>query len=951
MSDSTDLVPGTTPLSIDDRIALKEQEIKDVDTAINDLYLEASQLAGNPIGDRAEGALVVASKVSDTKRQVALIRKKSLDLQDAATNKKNELDRLLREKMELAKLEMKPLQKLLEKLEECIWTFNLYLGRDEVIVPLRTGQRASKDEPISIRQRVLFMDEECQANKEEGGIDSLDIEAFDEWLMASAKNLDQIIPEQKGVVVIRPRFNPKEYKDHWMFEAASEANKIAHFILRNGECVYRISTDFTIGQYLTPKRDEFLRFFRVRKMNPVTLEEEWEELVPGTEAYRKAEEAAGARQRHFYRVALILQGIIDRTPIFHPLKDENTIVTANSSYEQGLIKIIDDDEMVIADSSVSWETFIQDKNQDMSVGMRIIGVFGYSTDHNRKGTKHASDPNPATAYILDKETDEGVFTFSYKNEARNYRTGTAYKNQATYRVTKKDTNIICLDTVTPEEIDLFLTNRKNKRHYATMIPLMRSVRDVLAKEKAEEKPFKDLLVQMMERNNLTFFDIEDEADDLILWYKTKNKIFRPLIPKEQGMESLAWVSVWAELNNRVNNYLAQKKKKEKGEFDAYLQSLLQRYPTAVLIAHEKGRTYKVVVPHETSKVYVKVITSNSIEDNVEEWVLPRKSMLRWYVLYKHGFEKYKLFEKYTDHLTDPEKEYIATNAFEYYKEQMAHYRSVPKFDKPSDIGVFCITQSANGKCSIYREKERAKINEAFYYTGDNELPEIGIYHISANKTKRGKIELEMRQTTLYRDDVEKCTWNKALEVTEYCYVVEEGNKTPVKTVYFDHVLEQRIRQEIVIVSETTKKYRRIRAIIESIMRSLRTQWDEAFYAVEYQKYMDDFHDEGRWEGHKKTLRTPSFPINTSSSWGSQYYNHAAIDLGIPMMLERGHQIEGITFMELCRLSKHLLETTLQEYPLSWLNKVNKDFPNHGSMEKYYHIPRGMHDFKIKWSNV
>ncbi len=89
-----------------------------------------------------------------------------------------------------------------KKLEEVIWTLNLYLGTGEEIIQLRMGEAASADLPLTIRQLVLFMDEECALESEKQGIDAYSMEQFDEWLLADSKSLDQVLPEKKGILAL-----------------------------------------------------------------------------------------------------------------------------------------------------------------------------------------------------------------------------------------------------------------------------------------------------------------------------------------------------------------------------------------------------------------------------------------------------------------------------------------------------------------------------------------------------------------------------------------------------------------------------------------------------------------------------------------------------------------------------------------------------------------------------
>ena len=76
---------------------------------------------------------------------------------------------LLKEQQKALELAARKWEVELGKLNYAISSINLYLGRDESIVCIQEGQAASIEEPLCIRQTILFMDEETALHTEEGG--------------------------------------------------------------------------------------------------------------------------------------------------------------------------------------------------------------------------------------------------------------------------------------------------------------------------------------------------------------------------------------------------------------------------------------------------------------------------------------------------------------------------------------------------------------------------------------------------------------------------------------------------------------------------------------------------------------------------------------------------------------------------------------------------------------
>src|SRR5665648_239944 len=220
---------------------------------------------------------------------------------------------------------LEPLMAQVQLLNEGIWTINLYLGRDEEIHTLTEGPPAPAGTPIHVRQQVLAMDEETAINAEDGGMDVRSIEQFDQWVTADPAHLHQVLPETRGVVAIMPRRKDRDYGDAWANVKLNEANKQTWWLIRNGANLYRMLTDFQVGARLVPGRNEFTSIFVDRWTK--------EPLQPGTDAWMKAEKAAGQRERHFMRIALILQGLVDRTAVFHPLPVDQALQDQGDPHE------------------------------------------------------------------------------------------------------------------------------------------------------------------------------------------------------------------------------------------------------------------------------------------------------------------------------------------------------------------------------------------------------------------------------------------------------------------------------------------------------------------------------------------------------------------------------------------------------------------------------------------
>lgn len=460
---------------------------------------------------------------------VATSRKAALEKVESAKAiieaKKQELDAMQR----ALAAELEPLQKQLARLADGISAVNLYLGRDEQLEEIRAGESAPEGTPLTIRQSVLAMDEETALfTGDDRPFDYEDIDSFTEWLLASPDNVQQVIPDLKGVVAIMARRTPLDYTGNPIADRdKNAANLHTRWLLRNGERLYLMDTDFSVGEYLIPTRRSFTKLFENK---------EGEALEPGSREWLAAEEKADAITRHYMKVALILQGLVDRTAVFHPLPEGGLNLIANDAYDSGQVVLIEEDEKAIGTGRQPFAKWLEERVELLEVGQRVVGYFPRSNgSHDYERTfvtpKWASSPSTDEVHTINR-TDGSYFYFSYERTDTvddydnwgNYLGQRAPKTKASYRIEKggwSQKSFVPIDVVEIDEMQEYLDARTERKAYATMFPALKAaIAFKLAEEKAEA-PFRALLAGQL--------GIEDEeARQLVKWWKTSNKWHRAL---------------------------------------------------------------------------------------------------------------------------------------------------------------------------------------------------------------------------------------------------------------------------------------------------------------------------------------------------------------------------------------------------------------------------------------
>ena len=273
------------------------------------------------------------------------------------------------------------LEGIIEDVGERIFNVSLYAGLTEQVVRIAQGQPAAFLDKLHVMQRRLYMDEECLAGYRHGGIDFESIEDFDAWLQEPA-NRNRILPHPRTLVAMRVRREIKEREWDGTIAGAfikvqlEEADKTTFFYIRNGERLYRLSCDLQFDESIIPDLAEFdpseplmVKLFgrRIDKLvsvgeyeaqksaylaevkaakkwerdNPASTwdekangprwmrnphrpdssgfrEADWEPFDPSSVYFDDASNEVSARIKKYNRIALIIQGLFDRSEVLHP---------------------------------------------------------------------------------------------------------------------------------------------------------------------------------------------------------------------------------------------------------------------------------------------------------------------------------------------------------------------------------------------------------------------------------------------------------------------------------------------------------------------------------------------------------------------------------------------------------------------------------------------------------
>jgi len=600
--------------------------------------------AAGGAGEKPESspALTLAPTASGLQqaRSVALsITVRLQQTRELAEQQRKHIERLTQEALSATLALMKPLEEYVGKLKETVWTLELYAGSHEELTEICSGIPAPEQVPVTIRQGVLSMDEESAVMLDEQGMDARDIEKFDDWLREKPERVRYFLPEEKGIVALVPRWEGKDYGDPWTNAEVREKNSYTHFLIRNGENIFRVTTDFKAGPTLIPTHAEFLELFLGQTWDSERHEHVTRRFEPGSREFLEAEKQADKCQRHYYRVALILQGLIDRTAMLQPLPENargerRVSLTTPEDYEAGRVVVIEDVGLALADTRETFKEWLTRVNADMEVGRRVVGSFsryssgvfaddrharGYDGRNDRFFPLGANRPEFGVPIPIEARKD-GYFVARYsrgddlvmkKDRWGNFDGYGEAQKRASVKLLPTDDGILLLDhpDVTVPVMRDFLNRRQERQHYLTLIPLLKAAIQAQEQEAGEEAPFLRLLSELGVRlYGFSPEEAETEARAAIHTYKFGQRQHRAL-PVGDAAAFQACADVMKAQHEERRN---RRERRERGEFARVTAELLALHPDAMLICHRQGNEYAAVIPYrEHEHVYAQVVLYRS----------------------------------------------------------------------------------------------------------------------------------------------------------------------------------------------------------------------------------------------------------------------------------------------------------------------------------------------------
>jgi len=834
-------------------------------------------------GDAAEIRKSAALQRAELARQTAALRaqqgaaKAEIDAQRAALAAE-----LARRTAEI-EAQMKPLRERLAKAEEVLWTVDLYLGRDETLRLVRDGSPAPADVPIVIRQRVLVMAEESLVLLDDPsgtGMDYRDIDTFVRWLTESDAHLDRVMPMQKGVVVLVPTRVPVASGNVFEDAARNRANQSSYWLLRNGQRLHLLTVDdeLSVTDRVFPRRREFLDVFDQRLFGSYRTTP----LEPGSKEWLKLEKKADARRRHYMRIMMVLQGIIDRTTVWQPTFPAGVNLLSVTAQDDGKVVLLedDDDSIALADGRESFGDYQRRLNKLLRPGLRVIGDWnrhrsGGEMPFPRVTPEFAKGLSATTPYLIEDRRDGGlVIRFERTDQTWNtrYRQASVPARRASYVLYPDDAWVLPYDLVTVADLERYLASRDERsEHFLTMVPTIKAALAAKHAEAHQEAPFRVLLRQLLVTQGADQESVDQVLDELVQWWKVKNTWCKPLNGAPEH-EAAAVRAITAE-------YASRRAVAATTDVTERMVAAGRRLPGAICVARKRSGQWFAYTPStDDEDVFVDVtpIRADGTLGTTDRWTsLRQRSVTLLHVAWSTPrWDNWNFAANPNHYLTGPERDSLIDDI---RRQAPGLPLVVVEFHNPA-------TPSERGLASYswtHGTPETAPLRTTadplswHYEHGDDRMITMRPYRVT--KTGRGSVRLEPGNVTNGYADAFRPDWARFSASSEYGNIpwwpddahryrdprprlvwsdVEALDRMNVwrKACIDAATAEKRRRQEI-----SAQAYRYVDVVTARILDDLTSQARARF--------LDDYGQaEDLWDTHLPSLELRC-PIHARTLWG------------------------------------------------------------------------------------
>jgi len=437
------------------------------------------------------------------------------------------------------------LEDAVEKINDRVFNVSLYAGLTEEVEKIADGKPADLPEKLRLFQRMCFMDEECLVNYRHGGMEFKNIGQFDEWI-AEPENRDRILSWPRCMVAFRVRRTTKNRHFDGSLSCAminfqlEQDDKTTFMYIRNGEQLYRMTCSFEFDEHIFPSQhqvdfteplmaetshDEVDEIITRRHWEDLCRKwdeqkkkhDEWEEshtakdhekgifnphhLSSFDDPYEKYEpfdkssvyfddmqEKIEKRLKYYNRIALIVQGLFDRSEVLHPHRPARLWVPGGM--EEVVELVYDGASAIHYKEPPDFEVYRAGVNRTLGKGSFTIGqeeVFERreagkfnSSNRYRSGNytpeRYTPPGNPGPSYIAEvvewTRTGKATFKWIRERQTSDYWAGKKYGDPIPCSMQVGVKHLFNVTAYKPGDYKQFYLDPRTRAKYLGWAPLL-----------------------------------------------------------------------------------------------------------------------------------------------------------------------------------------------------------------------------------------------------------------------------------------------------------------------------------------------------------------------------------------------------------------------------------------------------------------------------------------------
>lgn len=443
-----------------------------------------------------------------------------------------------------------------DAINDRIFSISLYAGLTESATLCGDGAAAGPEEKLHVMRRRLYMDEECLLNYSAGGMEFSHIRDFDAWI-AKPENRDRILPFPRTLVAMRVRRIVKERESNGTMLSAyinmmiEDSDKFTFLYIRNGERVWRITSEMDYGEMIFPDETMFrpdepkmakIRWGdKVEKLISVddyedrvaqsaaneVKREEWMKANPNENSWWRCPHGSSiyfdgdhfspgdwqpfnrdsvyyddcvamleAKIKEYNRIAVIIQGLYDRSEVLHPHPPVKTWTA--EGFNAAVKLVFDGNNTLYAGEKADFLAYRARCNQQINSESVLVGQYDYwlrreaikenkrrdadwraKTDHRPTRYQPYGDDGPATVAVPNTwrpKAREAVF-----NWVRERRVYDPYNCEPIKcQISVPEEELFNISAYQPGDYKQFFRDLRTRAEYLQWAPFLLAAEDYFA---------------------------------------------------------------------------------------------------------------------------------------------------------------------------------------------------------------------------------------------------------------------------------------------------------------------------------------------------------------------------------------------------------------------------------------------------------------------------------------